>query len=90
VFYIFLEKEKLYFIGCASLSFHYNLFALFFDYATIDVFYKQLKYRHLRLRLSGFLSSQLKALFSEKSSQKLSAAPIATEVSALTSSSLPQ
>jgi hypothetical protein len=40
--------------------------------------------------LSGLLSGQLKALFSEKSTQKLPAAPIAIKVSAFTSSSLPQ
>jgi len=57
---------------------------------TIEVFYKQLKSRHLRLRLSGLLSGHLKTLFSEKSSQKLSAASIANEGSAFTSSSLPQ
>jgi hypothetical protein len=42
------------------------------------------------LWLSSLLSGQLKSLFSEKSYQKLSAAPIATKVGALTSSSQPQ
>jgi len=68
----------------------YDMVGKMLKRVTIDVFYKQLKSKHLPLRLSGLLSGHLKALFSEKSSQNLPAAPIANEGSAFTSSSLPQ
>ncbi len=54
------------------------------------IFLNNLHLMPLHSWLSGLLSGQLKVLFSEKSTQKLPAAPIATKVSALTSSSLPQ